>query len=217
MFVGIIAYGQWIAYGVVEEKANRVAELILGAISPSQLLTAKMLALGGLGLTQLLLVTGLGLMAANTFLDFALPPVAWSAAGWLIFWFVVGFSFYGALYAASGSLAADTQQAGSFIGPLNLLPGIGYMLGVISFSSSSDTLARILSLIPFWSPMLMPGRIATGSVTDWELAVAIVLTIASTILVVRLSGRVYLGGITHATRRVGWKQAFRGGVDLSGA
>ena len=202
---------------MVEEKANRVAELILGAVTPGQLLTAKMISLGSLGLTQLVLVTMSGLIAANMYFDFELPDVTGTAAAWLIFWFIIGFSFYGSLYAASGSLAADTQEAGSFIGPLNILPGVGYALGVISLSSGSDTLARILSLIPFWSPMLMPGRMANGTATVWELALAIVLTLVFTLVVVRISARVYLGGITQASRRVNWRQAFRGGEDLSGA
>jgi len=217
MFVGILAYGQWIAYGVVEEKANRVAELILGAVTPGQLLLSKMIALGGLGLTQLVLVVVTGLVAGNLFLEFELPPVATTAAAWLIFWFIVGYVFYGSLYAASGSLAADSQEAGSFIGPLNILPGLGYMLGVIAFPSGSDTLARILSLIPFWSPLLMPGRIMTGSVEPWELALSIVLTVGATVVAVRVASKVYLGGITQASQRVSWRQAFKGGEDLTAA
>lgn len=215
MFVAVLAYGQWIAYGVVEEKANRVAELILGAITPSQLLTAKMLSLGGLGLAQLIVVGGAGLITAATFTDIPIPAVAASAWAWLIFWFLIGYAFYGSLYAASGSLAADSQDAGSMIGPLNIIPGLGYMVGVIAFSSGADTLSRVLSLIPLWTPMLMPGRVAQGVVEPWELGLGIGLMILATVIMVRFASRIYLGGITQATRRVGWRQAFRGGADLA--
>lgn len=214
MFIAILAYGQWIAYGVVEEKANRVAELILGAITPIQLLTSKMLALGGLGLAQMTIVAGAGLGTASLLTQLEVPEVAASAWAWSAFWFILGFAFYGSVYAAAGSLAADSQEAGSVITPLNILPGLGYAVGIIAFGSGAELVLRVMSLIPFWTPMLMPGRIASGSVEFWELALATLLMIVATVAVVRTGARVYLGGITQATRRVSWRQAFRGGSDL---
>lgn len=214
MFIAILAYGQWIAYGVVEEKANRVAELILGAITPTQLLTAKMIALGGLGLAQMTVVAGAGLTTASMLDQLDVPDAAASAWVWSAFWFILGFAFYGSVYAAAGSLAADSQEAGSVITPLNILPGLGYVVGVIAFSSGAEVVSRIMSLIPFWTPMLMPGRIASGSVEPWELALATALMIAATTVVVRIAARIYLGGITQATRQVNWKQALRSGRDL---
>jgi ABC-2 type transport system permease protein len=214
MFLAILAYGQWIAYGVVEEKANRVAELILGAITPTQLLTAKMIALGGLGLAQMTVVAGAGLATASMLDQLDVPDAAASAWVWSAFWFILGFAFYGSVYAAAGSLAADSQEAGSVITPLNILPGLGYVVGVIAFSSGAEGVSRIMSLIPFWTPMLMPGRIASGSVEPWELALATALMIAATTVVVRVGARIYLGGITQATRQVSWRQALRSGRDL---
>ena len=214
MFTAILAYGQWIAYGVVEEKVNRVAELILGALDPTQILTAKMISLGGMGLIQLAVVGSAGLAMGSLLTDITLPTVAASTLTWLLLWFVMGYVFYGSLYAAAGSLAADSQEAGSVITPLNILPGIGYVVGLISFSAGEETLARILSWIPIWSPLIMPGRMAQGSVAWWELAIAIGLMLVSIVGMVRLSARIYIGGITQATRRVSWRQALRGGKDL---
>lgn len=215
MFIAIIAYGQWIAYGVVEEKANRIAELILGALSPGQLLTAKLISLGGLGLLQLSVVAGGGVVTAALLTNIPLPEAASSTLAWFILWFLLGYAFYGSLYASAGSLAADTQEAGAFIGPLNFLPGIGYMIGVIAFSSASTTLIRVISLIPPWTPLLMPGRIANGTVELWELLLAMGLMVFATLAMMRFAAGVYMGGITQATRKVGWLQAFRSGRDIA--
>lgn len=215
MFIAILSYGQWIAYGVLEEKANRVAELILGALSPAQLLTAKMLSLGGMGLVQLIVVCAAAFVAGTVMTDFALPAVTASTLLWLVGWFILGFAFYGSLYAASGSLAEDTQEAGAIITPLNILPGAGYVVGVIAFSAGSEAVPRILSMIPFFAPMVMPGRIAQGSATGWEVAFSVGLMMVSTVVMIRFAGRVYVGGISQATRQVGWRQAFRGGEDLA--
>lgn len=215
MFLAIIAYGQWIAYGVVEEKANRVAELVLGAVSPTQLLVVKMATLGGLGLLQLLVVGAAAVTSASLLTDIPLPPVAASTLVWLVGWFLLGFAFYGTLYAAAGSLAATTQDAGSAIGPLNILPGIGYMVGLIAMPAGNDTLPQVLSMIPLWTPLLMPARIAQGTAAGWEVAVAVAIMLVSILVMIRVAARVYLGGITQATRSVGWRQAFRSGVDHS--
>jgi ABC-2 type transport system permease protein len=217
MFIAIISYGQWIAYGVVEEKANRVAELVLGALTPSQLLTAKMISLGGMGLLQMVIVGFAGVLMGSRLTDIPMPAVAGSTMAWLLLWFVFGYAFYGSLYAAAGSLAADSQEAGSVIAPLNIVPGIGYVVGLISLSAGSEVVLRIFSMIPIWAPMVMPGRMAQGSVPWWEIAVALALMVVSTFAMVRLAARVYLGGITQATRKVGWRQAFRGGKDLASA
>lgn len=218
MFVAIIAYGQWIAYGVVEEKANRVVEVLLGAIRPHHLLIAKVVSIGALGLAQLVLVgaiaVGFGLATDRV----QIPPVAGGTLVWLIVWFLLGYVFYGFLYAAAGSLAADTQGAGNFIGPLNLVPALGYMAAVGSFAEgSSNVVLRVLSLLPPWSPLVMPGRIARGWAEPWEVALSLGLMAAMAYGMVRLAGRIYLGGVTQATRSVGWREALRAGRDVEGA
>lgn len=218
MFVAILAYGQWIAYGVVEEKANRVIELLLGAIRPHHLLIAKVASIGALGLAQLLVVGGIALGFGLATDRVEIPPVAGSTLAWLIVWFLLGYVFYGFLYAAAGSLAADTQGAGNSIGPLNLLPAIGYMAAVGSFAEgSSNLLLRVLSLLPPWAPLVMPGRIARGWAEPWEVALSVALMAAVAYGMVRLAGRIYLGGVTQATRSVGWREAFRAGGDVEGS
>ncbi len=214
MFGAILAYGQWIAYGVVEEKANRVAELVLGAVSPLQMLIAKLAGIGGLGLVQLVIV-GTAALVTGRIAGVDMPPVTISTLAWLALWFILGYAFYGTLYAAAGSLATDTQEAGGYITPINILPITGYMVGVISISVGAETLPRVLSLIPFWTPLLMPARMARGSVAGWEIGLAVVLMVVFTLVMARFSARVYLGGITQATRSVGWRQAFRGGGDFA--
>ena len=97
MFMAILAYGQWIGYAVVEEKANRVVEVLLGAIRPHQLMAAKVLSIGSLGLAQLAgvgtLVLGVGLATDNV----ALPAVRGTTVFWVLLWFFLGYAFYGSL------------------------------------------------------------------------------------------------------------------------
>ena len=215
MFAAILAYGQWIGYSVAEEKGSRVVELILGAVTPRHLLTGKLLAVGSMGLTQIALigslVVGYGLAADLV----NMPYLAAGLVLWMILWFLLGYMFYGAIYAAGGSLVADTHEASSTLGVLNILPIVGYVFGVIAFSQGTDTaLLRTFSLIPFWAPMTMPGRIARGWAAPWEVGLSVALMLLAIYGVIRMAGWVYRGGVARASSKLGWREAFRAGRDL---
>ena len=215
MFMAILAYGQWIGYAVIEEKANRVVELLLGAIKPHHLMLAKVLSIGLLGLTQITAIGTLALTIGLVSDRLEIPPASASIVLWIILWFLLGYAFYGSLYAAGGSLASNNQEAGSVIGPMSMLVGVGYVLGLITVSGGVDTvLMRVASLIPFWAPMLMPARIARGWAENWEIAVALGVMIVAGVAMIRLAGRIYVGGVTRATSKLGWREAFRTGTDL---
>ncbi|MEA2000485.1 MAG: ABC transporter permease [Actinomycetota bacterium] len=215
MFAAIITYGQWIGYSVAEEKGSRVVELILGAVPPHHLLTGKLLALGSMGLVQMSLlgslIVGYGIVADIV----NIPDLALGLVLWMLVWFLLGYGLYGAIYAAGGSLAADTHEASTTLSVVNLLPIIGYIFGVIAFSQGGDTfLLRLSSFIPLWAPMTMPGRIARGWATAWEVALAVGLMLMAIYAVIRLAGWVYKGGVARASSKLGWREAFRAGRDL---
>jgi ABC-2 type transport system permease protein len=151
-------------------------------------------------------------MAANLV---NLPDFTLGLVPWMLVWFLLGFAFYGAIYAAGGSLVDDTHEASSTLGVLNIVPIAGYAFGVVAFAQGTDTtLLRVFSLIPMWTPMTMPGRIARGWATTWEVALSIVVMLLATYGVIWIAGRVYLGGVARATSKLGWRDAFRTGRDL---
>lgn len=216
MFGAILAYGQWIGYSVADEKGSRVVELILGAVPPHHLLTGKLLAIGSMGLTQMTLlgslVVGYGIVADLV----NMPDLALGLVLWMIAWFFLGFAFYGAIYAAGGSLVSDTHEASTTLGTLNILPIVGYVFGIITFSQGTDTgLLRIFSLIPIWAPMTMPGRIARDWASPWEVALSVVLMLLAIYGVIRLAGWVYRGGVARASSKLSWREALRAGRDLT--
>ena len=215
MFGAIIAYGQWIGYSVADEKGSRVVELILGAVPPHHLLTGKLLAVGSMGIAQMTLlgslVVGYGITADLV----NIPELAPGLVAWMLVWFLLGFAFYGAIYAAGGSLAADTHEASSTLTVLNIFPIVGYIFGVVAFSQGTDTaILRTFSLIPLWAPMTMPGRIARGWAAPWEVGSSVGLMLISIHAVIRIAGWVYRGGVARASSKLSWREAFRAGRDL---
>jgi ABC-2 type transport system permease protein len=214
-FVAIIAYGQWVAYGVMEEKNNRIIEIILGASRPQQILWAKILSIGSLGLSQFILVVGLGLGITLSLGEFDLPTVTVGFGVWLIVWFVLGFGFYAAIFAAAGSLAENSADASNSIGPIAIVPGLGYAFGLIMLSEPSPSIAlQVMSWLPPWSPLLVPAMLARGWMSPLQ-GVASALVVAAAIwMVVRLAARIYAGGVSQSSRTLGWREAFRAGSDL---
>lgn len=214
-FVAIIAYGQWVAYGVMEEKNNRIIEIILGATRPQQVLWAKILSIGALGLSQFVIVVALGLGITIGLGEFALPPITVGFAGWLVLWFVLGFGFYAAIFAAAGSLAESSTDASNSIGPIAIIPGLGYMFALSMLTDPTPTLLlEVLSYLPPWAPLVVPAMIARGWMDPTMAAGSAVLVAVSTWFVVRLAARIYAGGVTQSSRSLGWREAFRAGNDL---
>jgi ABC-2 type transport system permease protein len=214
-FVAIIAYGQWVAYGVMEEKNNRIIEIILGASRPQQILWAKILSIGSLGLSQFILVVGLGLGITLSLGEFDLPTVTVGFGVWLIVWFVLGFGFYAAIFAAAGSLAENSADASNSIGPIAIVPGLGYAFGLIMLSEPSPGIAlQVMSWLPPWSPLLVPAMLARGWMSPLQGVASALVVVAAIWMVVRLAARIYAGGVSQSSRTLGWREAFRAGSDL---
>ncbi len=129
-FVAIITYGQWVSYGVVEEKGNRIIETILATTKPSQILWAKILSIGSLGLVQFLLIIGISVGLGKAMDEIALPDIAAATGAWFVLWFILGYGLYAALFASAGSLASSSQEASNTVTPIVIVPMIGYFAAI---------------------------------------------------------------------------------------
>ena len=208
MFVAIVTYGQWILVGVVEEKANRVVELVLGAVRPHELLGGKILGIGALGILQLLLIAVAGVVTAEVAGAADVPAIIASLAGGVVVWFVLGFGLYAVLYAAAGSLVSRTEEAQNAAFPLTMLVMVPYIVAVASLTGDGDV-ARIVSLVPFWAPIAMPMRMAAGNVAPWEVGIALVGTVVTIAVAVRVAGRIYAANVLRTGSKTSLLRALR--------
>ncbi len=211
LFISLQTAGQYVAQGVVEEKSSRVVELLLSTVSPWQLMAGKVLGIGLIGLAQLVAIVaaGVGTALALDLVDSSTVSLG-SAAAWAVVWFVIGFTCYALVLAALASLVSRQEDVGGVIGPVIALMVIPYIIGVsIAPWDPDNPLVVGLSFVPFCSPMLMPIRIALGSVEPWEVGVAIVLSLAVIPVLVWLSGRVYSNAVLRTGSRIRLKDALR--------
>jgi ABC-2 type transport system permease protein len=205
----LILFGQFIAQGVVEEKASRVVELLLATMKPWQLLAGKILGLGVLGLAQIVVIAVVGVAGAIAFDVVDIPGDLIGTAVSVVLWFVLAYAFYAAIFAVAASLVSRQEDLGTVLMPTTLVLVAAFVVGIQASGNPDGTLATVTSLVPGLSPLVMPVRQAAGEVALWEVGLAVVLMLAAIALIVRLGGRIYAGALLRTGGKLKMREALK--------
>lgn len=206
----LFAYGYWVAAGVVEEKSSRVVEVLLATVQPSQLLRGKILGIGVLGLSQLLLIAVVGLTTARAFGSLDFPSGAIATIALVLLWFVLGYFFYAGLFAVAGSIVTRQEDLQSTMTPLTILIVASFLVGISATNNPSSPLATVAALLPPSAPLVMPSRLVLGETGVLGALLSAALSIAVTIALVPVATRIYSGAVLR-TGRVRIRQVLRAG------
>jgi ABC-2 type transport system permease protein len=213
LYFQLIGYGVWVALGVVEEKSSRVVELLLATLRPWQLLAGKVIGIGLLGLGQLVLTGVVGIAAALGTGAVDVPTGIAGVAGQVLVWFLLGFAFYACLYAALASLVSRQEEVQNVTAPLSVLLVGSFFLALGAQGSPDSGLARVTSIVPPFSTMVMPIRWANGNVPLWEVGVSMLLMVIAVVLLIRVAGRIYAGAVLRSGPRVRIREALSAGKE----
>jgi ABC-2 type transport system permease protein len=207
MFIGIFSYGTWVLTGVVEEKQSRVVEVVLATIRPRDLLLGKVLGIGLLALSQLLVLVIAGLTFAQFSGQLTLPPTTVEAVVQLVGWFILGFAFYSTAMSVLGALASGVEEASM---PVTMSATLAYILSIVFVTQEpAGLLARIMTFLPPAAPMVVPLRAALGEIEPWEIVVSVALMLASIWLLFAIGGRVYSGAVLQTGGQIRLRDAWR--------
>lgn len=204
-YMAAIMFGMTIANSVLEEKQNRVVEILATAIPIRQLLYGKVLGNSLLAFGQIALFGVVGLIGVNV--AGLAGDVGWilGASGWFIAFFVAGFIALAAVWAVLGSLASRSEDLQSNTGPV-----IGViMVALFAGLFAQGTLLQVASFVPVVSSVAMPIRLLAGQVPIWEPVVSLLLTVVTAALLIRLGERIYQRAVMHSGSAITWRQAFR--------
>ena len=209
LLMGVTFFASSVLTGVVEEKSSRVVEVVLGAMRPWQLLAGKLLGIGSLAMTQVVVLLAAALAAVLATGAVELPETTAETLAAVLGWFLLGFAFYSVVYAAAGSLVNRVEDAQSSAGPIGFLLFAAYFaVFAVVLPDPDGTGATILSLIPGFAPLAMPARVALGAVTPIEMVAAVTITLVATLFAVRLAARVYERSILR-TEHTRWRDVLR--------
>lgn len=197
--------------GVVEEKAQRIAEVLLSSVSPFELMSGKLLGVVCVSLTMALVYLGGGYVVAANYGFASMLPLR------LIVWFVVflvlALLMYGSIFVAVGAAAADIKQTQSLLTPVMLLAALPFFaLGPI-MSDPNGPVATVMSFLPFSTPMIMMARESVPpGVPLWQLLLGIVEVLIASAVCVWIASRIFRVGILMSGKGPTFRDMIKWGI-----
>lgn len=217
LYISIILYGSIIMQSVIEEKSSRVIELLASSARPIDILMGKVIGVGCAGLIQM---SVWALMFAGVSW-FALPAILATMGGsvtslitplqfiYFVVYFVLGYLIYSTLYAGAGATVEQASDAQQVVMPITLLNVVSFISLTAVIQNPSSTSSVILSLIPFFSPVLMMGRIFSETPPFWQIALSFVIMIGTFFGVLWISARIYRTGILMYGKKYSLKEIIK--------
>ena len=213
IYMAILIYGTIIMRGVIEEKTSKVVEVVLSSLKPFQLMMGKILGIGAVGLTQFSIWTLFGVGASfysTSFIpagaDFKLPSIPAYVFIYFVVFFILGYFLFGTFYAAIGSMVNSEKEAQQFIFPVTMFLIVPILLMIFIIRSPNSSLSVILSLIPFFTPILMFLRVTVLLPPFSQIGASIVILILTILLMVWLSSKIYRVGILMYGKRPNFQE-----------
>ena len=230
IYLILLIYGSQVMMGVMEEKTNRIAEVVVSSVKPFQLMLGKIIGISLVALTQFLIwvacifliyyagkILGSGNAIASSMVEgiqhsFAsvnLPLIL----GGFAFYFMGGFFFYSSLYAAIGSaINEDVREAQSLSFPVTLIIIFAIFMMTIAIRDPNGSIAVWGSIIPFTSPIVMMARLpfgVPGTVPVWQLLLSMALLIVGFLCTTWIAAKIYRTGILMYGKKASWKEMLK--------
>ena len=233
-YMFVLTYGAMIMSGVVEEKTNRIVEVIISSCKPIELMLGKIIGVALVGLTQFavwgVLLGSAGLIASVAFgVNTSVDPEVISNASLLtpqsqfgeifqmimsvnyplilscfLLYFVGGYLLYASLFAAFGSAVDQQQDTSQFMAPIMFFMVFALYAGMFSMQNPDGPLAWWCSMVPFTSPITMMVRLPFD-VPMYEIALSLVILYVTAFLILWLAARIYRTGILMYGKKFSWK------------
>ncbi len=190
MFMVIMIGASSAMQGVIEEKTLRIAEVLLGSLSPFELMAGKLLGMIGVSWTMAIVYLGGGLVLTKS-LDL-LPSISPMLGVWFVILLTMSLLVYGSLFIAIGAAAGDIKESQTLMTPIMMLAVLPLMASSTVMAEPNGIIAKILSFYPFSSPMFLVAREAVPpGVPIWEMLLGIFVMILTTIAAIWAAGRVF--------------------------
>ncbi|WP_454975179.1 ABC transporter permease [Capnocytophaga bilenii] len=236
IFMFIIMYGNMIMRSVIEEKNNRIIEIIISSVKPFDLMLGKILGTSLAGITQAfiwIVFTGVLFALLPTFFDMPMTGTTTEALQspdtakiqevltaiyqfplletfvLFVLFFVGGYLLYSSLYAMIGAMVDNETDTQQFLLPVITPLMLAVYVGMFSvMEQTHGTVSVVFSYIPFTSPVVMLMRIPFG-VTWWEILISLLILYLTFFMVIKLSAKIYRIGILMYGKKASYKEVWK--------
>ncbi len=223
LYLALLLYGTQVMSSVLEEKSNRIMEVLVSSLSPFELMLGKVLGVGSVALLQLgiwsgtakvltsqrVAIAGLLGAAPSDAMSMPIPAISGSLLVVYLTFFVLGFFLYAGAYAAVAATCSTQQEAQQAALPVTLCIVVGLLLMFSLLDEPNGTLARTMSMIPLFAPFVTPVRYSLSPLPLTEVLASAGLTALGVLAVSWVAGRIYRVGILMYGKRASVVEIFR--------
>lgn len=206
LFMSIMNAGGYLLNGIIEEKENKVVEVLLSTISSNELLSGKILGLGGLGIVQVGIWT-FGIIIITSLLK--IPLVSLEKGVLMMIYFVLGYLFYSSIFAMIGSISTstrDSQQISAIVSFFVFIPLLLF-LGIVQ--NPNMNFIRVLGMIPPFVPTIMMMRVLLSEVPFIDLITSILILSAALIAAAKIASKMFKIGILMYGKKPSFNEVLR--------
>ena len=226
LYMVLLLYGQTVLRSVIEEKTTRVAEVVISSVRPETLMAGKIIGIGCVAMTQLVVWIGSSAWIATTLVPMLIKRGAAAASSAelanassatdilstlpsfsfffllaLVLYFVLGYVFYACLYAAVGSTVNSESEAQQAATPVAMLLVVSAVFIQPVALAPQSTLSTVMSMLPFSAPIMMPMRMSITAVPGWQVATSLTGMAIACVGAIWFSARIYRVGLLMYGKR----------------
>lgn len=206
LFLLIMSSGQMLVRSMIEEKSNRIVEVLVSSCSPTDLMVGKVLGLSGLGLTQMAFWAAIAVAISAKFNMTFIDP---AQAALLILYFILGYLFYAAVFIGAGAPFNTEQEAQQVTSYLVIFLVLPIVLAIPAMKDPGAPWIKVLSFIPLLTPTMMALRIPILMPEWWEILMTVIIMVVSIYFGMVAAGRIFRIGILSTGKTPGFKEILR--------
>ena len=198
LFMGIYMFAYQVSLSITTEKTSKIVETLITIVPPKIIVIGKTIAIGLVGIMQILLLGIVAYISANIFLEEGMIEELLNISNLshlfiitTIVYFILGYFLFAFLYALTGATVSKPEDVQSANGPVAILSIFGFYLAYFSMMNPTSEINYFASIFPLSSPFSMPTRIMMGLTTNADIIISIAVLIISIIIISKISVRIY--------------------------
>jgi ABC-2 type transport system permease protein len=213
LYFSLVFTGTMMMRAVVEEKNNRIVEVLLSSVNSNELMTGKIIGTSITGVIQMA-IWMLPLMVVISTSYFALPPeftitLTMGQILYFLFNFFIALITFMGMFASVGAIFDNDQDAQSGVWPLMIIIMIPFFTAMGMRGNPDNNLAKVGSMFPFASLIIMPARMSLIDVPWWQMLISVVVNIATLLVIFPISGKIYRVGILMTGKKPKWGEVIK--------
>jgi len=213
LYISLLMMGSMVMQTVIQEKSNRIVEVLLSSVTSKELMIGKILGAAITGLLQMAIWISPVILVASTSW-FMLPKeitidITFVQVSYLLVNFFLGLLIFVGLFATVGSIFENPQDAQSGMWPIMMLIMIPFFIAMSMIENPSNPVASVASMLPFSAIIVMPAKMALVDVPLWQIILSTLINVATVFAIFPIAGKIYRVGIMMTGKRPSWGEVVK--------